>query len=366
MSVFSTEKTFINITRSLMIVVTGATGFLGAHVLCHLLKAGKTVRALKRTASSLDEFHFIFNAFFKNTDKHLLEKVEWFEADILDVPSLEEAFDSSSEVYHCADMVSFLQKKRDEMMKLNVEGTANVMNVALLKKVSAVCHVSSIAALGRANTSLTSASSVTAMINEKSAWVDSSENSNYAISKHKAEMEAWRAVEEGLNVTIVNPGVILGVGNWQKGSCKLFDMVNKGMPFYTHGVNGYVDVNDVAKAMLALVEAKKFAQRFVLVSHNMEMKNFLDTTVELLGKKKSFIKVTPFLAVLAAMFETLKYWFTRKEPAITRETARTSLKQYFYDGSKIEQEISFRYTPINETLEYICAEILKSKSEIRI
>lgn len=336
-----------------MIIVTGATGFLGAHVVCHLLKEGKSVRALKRNTSSLDEFHYIFNTFFKNSNQELLSKVEWFEADILDVPSLEEAFEGAEAVYHCAAMVSFLPKNRDTMMQLNVEGTANVMNVALTKKVNAVCHVSSIAALGRAKSG--------SQIDEATVWENSPENTNYAMSKHKAEREAWRAVEEGLNVTIVNPGVILGVGNWHKGSCKLFDIVNKGMPFYTHGVNGYVDVNDVAKAMIALIEAKKFGQRYVLVSQNMEMKKFLDTTAELLGKKKPFIKVTPFLAVLATIIETLKYWFTHKEPTITRETARTSLKQYFYDGKKIEQEISFRYTEISKTLEYICDRLALSR-----
>jgi dihydroflavonol-4-reductase len=341
-----------------LIAVTGATGFLGAHVVCHLLQAGKQVRALKRMQSSLEEFELIADAFFKNhtqTQKDAyFSGLQWLDADIMDVPALTTAFEGVDTVYHCAAMVSFLKKDRNDMMRVNVEGTANVVNVALICRVSELCHVSSIAALGRAKSG--------AQIDEQSAWTTSAENSNYAISKHKAEMEAWRGMEEGLQVVIVNPGVILGVGQWHKGSCKLFDMVWNGMPFYTTGVNGYVDVNDVAKAMIQLTKRKIFGQRYVLVATNLSMKDFLNSTATLLQKKKPFIRVTPFIAKLAVAADYIKYLATGKKPAITRETARTSLKAYYYNSHKIESTLPFTFKPINQTLAYICNQLKQFKS----
>lgn len=340
-----------------MIAVTGATGFLGAHVVCHLLQAGKKVRALKRDQSSLTEFEYIAALFFKSLTpdqkKELMLRLQWVNADIIDVSALSTAFDGVDTVYHCAAMVSFLKKDRDAMMQINVEGTTNVVNTALNCGIKQLCHVSSIAALGRAKAGT--------LIDEQSKWVNSDENSNYAVSKYKAEMEVWRGMEEGLQVVVVNPGVILGVGNWHKGSCKLFELVWNGMPFYTTGVNGYVDVNDVAKAMLVLTEQKQFSERYVLVSDNLCMKDFLETTATLLQKKKPIIRVTPFIAKLAVAADYLKYLATGKKPAITRETARTSLKAYNYSGKKIEARTGFKFTPINETLAYICQELKQYK-----
>lgn len=341
-----------------LIAVTGATGFLGAHVVCRLVQNGAHVRALKRKSSSAEEFNYIFTHFFSGANEAektaLLNRIQWVEADILDTLSLTEAFKGVTTIYHCAAMVSFLQKHRETMMKINVEGTANVVNMALQCGVETLCHVSSIAALGRAKGD--------SRIDETSKWSESKDNSNYALSKYKAELETWRGAEEGLKVVVVNPGVILGIGNWQKGSCRLFDMVWNGMPFYTHGVNGYVDVKDVARAMIELVEQNKYGQRFVLAPHNMMMKTFLDETASLMNRKKPSLKVTPFLAKMAAGADFIKSLFTGKEPAITKETARTSLKQYHYSSDKIMREISFVFTPMNQTLQYICTTFIQKHS----
>lgn len=341
-----------------MIAVTGATGFLGAHVVCYLLESGYRVRALKRESSSLDEFNYIFTGYFEGKEAQQLQQymnqLTWVNGDICDIPSLEEAFKGVETIYHCAAIVSFEQKHKDALFKINIEGTANVVNTALSLGVPTLCHVSSIAALGRAVNG--------ASIDEQTKWADSKENSNYAVSKHKAEMEVWRGAEEGLNVVVVNPGVILGIGNWKKGSCKLFDLVWKGMPFYTHGVNGYVDVKDVAAAMVQLVAHKKYGQRYVLAPHNLEMKYFLDETAAKLNKKKPFIKVTPMIARLAVWGAFIKSTLTGQPASITKETARTSLKQYFYNSEKVQREISFSFTQINQTLQYICKSFLAQHS----
>jgi dihydroflavonol-4-reductase len=212
----------------------------------------------------------------------------------------------------------------------------------LIKGVQKFAYISSIAALGRTKSG--------DLVAEETRWQTSKHNSNYAISKHKAEMEVWRAAEEGLNVSIVNPGVILGVGDFNKGSTKLFKMVWKGMPFYTEGVNGYVDVKDVARAIIDLTDRSVFKERFVLVGENMNMKWYLDTVAGLMGKKKPFIRVTKTIAQLAWIVDGFKGLLLGKKPSLTRETARASLNVFYYSSEKIKQKIGFTFTPMIQTL----------------
>ncbi len=332
-----------------MILVSGATGFLGAHLACYILQQGKTIRAIKRNSSSLDEFNYIFSLYFGElTDieqQNYRQKIAWKDADILDIPALEIAFDGISEVYHAAATVSFLQKHKQMMHEINVTGTTNMVNIALEKKVQKFCYVSSIAALGREKNGIA--------ISEDSKWVESSLNSNYAVSKHKAEMEVWRAMEEGLPAVIVNPGVILGAGNWNKGSCKLFELPWKSFPFYTNGINGYVDVRDVAKAMYLLMQRPEtFSNRYVLVSKNMDMQEFMHTVAGHYQKAKAKFKVTRWMAEMAWILFAIKSIFTGKEAVITKENARASLKTYFYSHKKIENAIGFSFIPMEETLLY--------------
>lgn len=333
-----------------MIAVTGATGFLGAHLVCRLLLQGKAVRALKRTKSNQEEFDYIYSLYFSNTLPS--GSLTWMEADILDLPALDEAFNGADEVYHCAAVVSFNPSDKDYMMKANVEGTANVVNTCLDKNIKRLAYISSIAALGREKSGTE--------ITEKTKWAESKHNSAYAISKYKAEMEVWRGVEEGLNAVIVNPGVILGSGKWDKGSCVLFNMVHKGMPFYTNGVNGYVDVEDVADAAIFLMNNNHFNERYILVSENMNMKWFLDKTATLLGAKKASIEVKKALAEISWRVFKVRAFFTGKKPSITKETARASLNKFYYNSDKIKQ-LGFGFKPIEKTLQDACANFKKQQ-----
>lgn len=339
-----------------MIAVSGASGFLGSYVVCMLLEQGKKVRAFKRAFSSMNEFERIFAYYFKHKNaeqqQELLQLLSWQIADINDLPSLDSSLTGIEEVYHCAAIVSFLQKDHDLLMKVNVEGTTNMVNMCLQKGIKKFCHVSSIAALGRAKSGDS--------VSEKTKWNHSKHNSNYALSKYKAEMEVWRASEEGLNVIIVNPGVILGVGNWNKGSCKLFQLVWKGMPFFTNGVNGYVDVKDVAKAMIELTQKEIYNQRFVLVGKNVNMQWYLNTVAAYLGKKKPFIKVNKLLAQIAWRVDAVKSFVLGKTPSLTKETARASLNQFYYNSHKIEQTIGFKFTPMEQTIEETCKQFMAS------
>ena len=240
------------------------------------------------------------------------------------------------------------------MMDVNVEGTKNMVNISLIKGIKKICHVSSIAALGREKSGT--------QITEKSKWSESKNNSNYAMSKYKAEMEVWRGIEEGLNAVIVNPGVILGTGDWSKGSSKLFQLVWNGMPFYTLGVNGYVDVNDVSRAMIELMEKNISKERFVLVGENLQMKNYLDSVAEKLGKKKPTIEAGKILSKIAWRVDGLKSMLTGKEPSLTRETARAAQNKFYYNSEKINHKINFQFTPMNKTIDDICTNFLKQKT----
>lgn len=331
-----------------MIAVTGATGFLGAHVVCTLLQTGATVKAFKRKNSNLDEFNYIYPIFFK--DNIALQRLTWIEADVLDVQSIAEALDDATEVYHCAAMVSFFKKDTPKMMQVNVEGTANMVNISLQLGIKKFAYISSIAALGRAKDG--------AHINENTRWVDAKTNSNYAVSKHKAEMEVWRAAEEGLNVVIVNPGVILGSGNWRKGSCALFGMVKRGMPFYTNGVNGYVDVIDVANVTIALMKGNVFNQRFVLVSQNADMHWFLNQTSAHLNKKPPFIKVNKWIAEAAWVLAFVANLFKKHKSGLTKETSRASLKKYYYSNQKITTQLNYNFIPLEQTIANACHQLI--------
>lgn len=336
-----------------MILVTGSTGFLGAHMACYLLLQGKKIRLIKRNTASLAEFEKIFHHYFSPPQVaaiHNQKLLEWVEADILDIPQLELAFQGVSEVYHCAAMVSFAQNERALMDKTNVQGTENMVNLSLIYKVQKFCYISSIAAIGRSING--------AKINENCKWENSKLNSNYAISKYKAEMEVWRAQEEGLNVCIVNPGVILGYGNFHKGSIALFEQVRKGLPFYTNGINGYVDVTDITQVCFQLMDKNIFGERFILVSESVSIKWLFSEMAKNFGVKAPYILITPFLSEIAWRLFGVVRFLKLSNFSLTRETARASQKQYFYDHSKISQTLNFTFTPLAKTISNVCALLL--------
>jgi len=339
-----------------LILVSGATGFLGAHLVCELLLNNKTVRAMKRDSSTLNEFEYIFSIRFAGMAEAQIEdakqRLSWIFADINDIPSLEDAYEGVDEVYHSAALVSFDAKDKEKMMKVNVEGTENMVNLALIHEVKKYCQISSIAAIGRKKTG--------EVIDEKVEWEISSKNSNYAISKHAAEIEVWRAIEEGLNAVIVNPGIILGVGDCNKGSLSLVKTVWKGMPFYSFGKSGYVCVNDVSKAAFLLMENNVFTQRFILVGENLTIKELFDMLATFLNKPKTYIKVNKLLSELAWRAIAVKRFLFGSGIILTKETAKSLLNVYTYDNTKIKNSIGFEFTPMEICLKNTCNEFLKT------
>lgn len=309
--------------------VTGGTGFLGSYLLRLLVQDGRKVRAIRRASSRMDLV------------ADLAEKVEWVECDVLDEPYLTEAMQGCQKVFHCAAIISYDGKDAKRMMQANAQGTANVVNAALDVGIEKLVHVSSIAALGKAKEG--------SFLDESAKWQPSSSNTAYSISKFLAEQEVWRGMAEGLTVGIVNPSIILGAGYWNEGSCELFSKVWKGLPFYTTGASGFVDVRDVAQAALLLMDSAVENERFIINGANLPFKDFFTTLAKAMDKKPPHIKVTPFLRELIWRLSSIQSFFGMK-PFITKESAQQASRVYEYGGNKFAKKFNFSYRPIEQTI----------------
>jgi nucleoside-diphosphate-sugar epimerase len=322
-----------------MIFLTGGTGLVGAHILLKLTEKGQKVRALKRQKSSLAVVENIFS-YYKRID--LLTSIEWINGDLMDLFSLEEGMNDCNMVIHCAAIVSFNPKHFDQMMKQNVEGTANIVNVCLAQNIQKLAYVSSIATLASAEENKTRT--------ENDYWREGQSNTQYAISKYLSEQEVWRGVEEGLDSIIVNPSVILGPGDWTKGSSQMFEKVWSGLKFYSTGSTGYVDVLDVAECIIKLLESDIVNERYILNSEQMKYRDLFDSIAENLSKPKPHIKVTPFLKEVAWRVEWLKSIFTNKSPLVTKETANTAMKNKSFSNEKIVSALNYKFIPISDSI----------------
>jgi dihydroflavonol-4-reductase len=325
------------------ILVTGATGFVGSYLTRYLVKKGYTdIIALKRTTSRM------------NMVTEVTDRVTWVEGDVLDMPFLEDILREYEieQIYHCAAIVSYDPRNRKEMYDININGTANIVNVALDFEIEKLVYVSSIAAIGK-DDRITE-------IAENAVWQRSYQNSHYAISKYLAEQEVWRGAAEGLNVAIVNPSIILGSQFWAQGTGKLFEQVWKGLKYYSEGTTGYVDVRDVVRFMVNLMESPIDNQRFILNGENMSYKNMFEQIALVLNKKPATVRVTPFLKQIAWRIEWLKSRFTGKRPLITKETAYNSGTIFYYNNTKsLKAFPDFTYTPIAQTIQETGEQFLK-------
>jgi nucleoside-diphosphate-sugar epimerase len=321
-----------------MILVTGGSGLVGKELITQLLAQGKQVRAIYNKTPLPD---------FKSS---LLEQSQ---CDILDVVSLEQVMQDIEQVYHCAAIVSFDPGKKQQLFKVNVEGTANVVNAALDAGVKKLVHVSSVAALGRIGKN--------EPVVETMNWDEDVNNSNYGHSKYLGEMEVWRGTGEGLNAVIVNPVIILGDGDWEKGSGKIFKNIYEEFPWYSEGVNGFVDVRDVVQAMTQLMDSDIINERFILSAADKSYRAIFDLIATAFGKRLPDKKITPLLAQLVWRREAIKTFFSRKEPLVTKETAYTALNHMNFDNSKLKKFIpGFNYRPIEQTIVDIC-DLLQQK-----
>ncbi|MEE4256780.1 MAG: NAD-dependent epimerase/dehydratase family protein [Bacteroidales bacterium] len=328
-----------------MILVTGGTGLAGSHLLQELTSGGEKVRALRRKSSKTDFVKHVFHAYARDPEKQL-KMIEWVEGDVLDIFSLEDAMEGVTKVYHNAAVVSFDPSDRELMYRVNADGTANVVNAALQCGVKKLCHTSSIAALGPAKQGGT--------IDESTQWVTSKKNSHYAISKFNGEREVWRGTAEGLDAVVILPSIILGLSDISNGSMQLFKTVLKGIPFYTPGMNGYVDARDVAKAQLYLMESNIVNEKFIISAENIAYRETMGLIADGLGKRRPSIKVNPAMALLARYFFKIKSLLTGTHPIVSKETARTAMLVHRYSNEKFVKASKMSFIPVRDTIRNIC------------
>lgn len=318
-----------------MIFVTGASGLVGSHLIQSLLSKGKKVRALYRQAVPV----------FAGSDQ-----CEWIQGDILDPFGLTAALEGVNYVYHCAAIVSFAPGAAAKMLQSNVDGTANVVNACLVQNIKKLIFVSSVAALGRIREN--------EAIDESMHWTPATSNSVYGQSKYLAELEVWRAMEEGLPMAIVNPVIILGAGDWNNGSSGIFKSAYNEFPWYTKGMSGFVDVLDVVDAMQLLMESNVTGQRYVLSADNLSYQHLFNTIATAFNKRLPYKKVTPFLAGVVWRVEAIKGWITGKAPLLTKETAATAQATVRFNNQKFLNAFpNFQYRKLDETIIRVAREL---------
>ena len=330
-----------------MILVTGATGLVGSYLLLHLLENEKKVRAIYRNSESLEKTR----AFFKLQNKeHFFDSIEWMQADITDVPSLEKVFIGVKFVYHCAALISFDPKEEDQLRKTNIEGTANVVNFCLDFQVEKLCYVSSIAALGDLKEHEN-------IVTEETEWNPEKSHSDYAISKYGAEMEVWRGHQEGLKVVIVNPGVILGFHTSEKGSNEIFLKVKNGLRFYTKGSTGFVSVVDVVKIMILLMNSEINGERFILVSENQSYENLVKSIAISLNVKQPIFEVNSLMTSIFWKIDWVMANFFQQKRRMSKMMSESLHTKDIYSKHKTITVLKYQFQDIEETISEICKKL---------
>lgn len=333
-----------------MILVTGGTGLVGSHLLYKLTSNSENVRAIYRNADKLKNVKNVFSTYTDNYEA-LFNTIKWVEADILDIPLLTDAFKNITYVYHCAAFVSFEPDKYQLLRQVNIEGTANIVNLCISNSIKKLCYVSSIATIGNTINN--------APITEETTWNVDADNSVYAITKYGAEMEVWRATQEGLDVVIVNPGVILGAGIWRYGSGNIFKKAHKGFKYYTKGDVGLVNVKDVVAIMIELLQSNIKNERFILVAENWTYKKFLNTLAESVNAKPPKKIASNWLLQFAWKMDWLTHKLTGKRRQLTKHLVTSLNSKTNYNSNKIITALNYEFKPIDESILSVGAIYLK-------
>lgn len=328
-----------------MVFVTGGSGLVGSHLLLALCRTGKNVKALIRDGAAKLDIKAIFNFWEPEHADIYFGRISWVIGDILEIDSLEEAMLGCNEVYHTAALVSFHPLDHRQMEKVNAEGTANVVNMALHYAVEHFCFVSSVAAIGRTKNGQ--------QINESGEWKTSPLNSKYAITKYTAECEVWRGMEEGLNVVVLNPGLVLGPVRNYRSSASIFGKIKNGFSFYPEGGTGFVDVRDVADAMINLRD-ESWGNRFILVSENISYREVFSRIARGFKLKEPHIEAKSWILKLGWRLFALKDLVFRTKSGITKESARNAGFTYYYSSEKVEKVLGRKLRTTEHIIEESC------------
>jgi len=325
-----------------VILVTGASGLVGSHVLYELVKKKKSVRAMYRSEKRKQRIQQLFSHYNKTLDLEVnYAAIEWVQSDILDIDAFGEAIRGVDQVVHCAALVSFHKMDFARCISMNRLGTANTVNLCLKHGIKKLCYVSSTAALGTKDFPIT----------EKTAWAPGKEVSGYSISKHGAEKEVFRGIAEGLNASIVNPCVILGPGYWFKSSLTLMYAASKGMRFYPSGSNAIVDVRDVSQIILRLLESEESGEKYLVTGQNIRFADLFEKIGKAFGKPKPSVPINKSLAFFVAGFMENLYRIFRKRSPISIESIEASFKTLKYSNAKVVERFNYQFHTIDDTIE---------------
>lgn len=332
-----------------MVLVTGGTGLVGAHLLLHLLQKGIQIRAIHRKGSNLNRVKKVFSYYTEDASS-LFKKIDWVESDLNDIPALELAFDNIEYVYHAAALISFNPRDYEKLLKINAEGTANIVNLCVSNTIKKLCYVSTIGTIGKSiNDTLAT---------EENEWSDQNVNV-YALSKYEAEMEVWRGSQEGLPVVMVNPGVILGPGFWDTGSGALFTTANKGYKFYPPGGTGFITVQDVIKMMTSLMDSQIENERFIAVAENLSFQEILTRLTKELGQPVPKKKLRYWQLEIGRIGDAIWSALTGNPRRITKNTIHTMKHRDSYANQKIKDLLDFRFEPLDPAITFSCRRFLE-------
>ncbi|WP_263601229.1 NAD-dependent epimerase/dehydratase family protein [Chryseobacterium sp. PET-29] len=324
-----------------MVFVTGATGILGRVIVLELLKKGRNVRAAKRATSNLDEVKHSYSFYTENPDD-FFNKIEWVNVDFDDIQSIQDALKGVDEVYHCAAKVGFNPDDAKEMYHTNVKGTQNLLYACENSEVKKFLHVSSVAVLDIDNEN--------GELDEDSDFNPKDDHSAYAISKHLAEMEAWRASAEGLNVVIVNPGMIIGSGNWGKSSGDIFPTMEKNS-FTFSGGTSYADVRDVAEISVQLMEKSIFGERFIIISENKRYAELARQIRKELGLKEAKV-LSKFQLTMGIVANMLFGWLIPQLKMVTKSNVEAISQMKTISHKKVKERLNYTFIPLEETIDF--------------
>ena len=332
------------------IAITGATGLVGSHLLAELISRGfrdftlpvRSASRVRRMTATLDR---------EGVD-HSNARFNVLEIELTNPVELKDAFTGIDTVFNCAAAVSLGAMDEQKLIDGNVQIARHVVNACLDAGVGKLVHVSSIAALGEAPEGAE-------YIDETMVPESLSGMPAYYAGKLLSENEVMRGVACGLRAVVVNPAVILGAGDWHSGSTAMVPYMTMGIPFYTEGVTGMVDVKDVARAMADLAEYEDaVGQRYILCGANISYKEFLTLSARSSGAKPPRIRTGRSMLGTAWRGAWLWSKLTGSQPLFNKDLTQVLLKKTRYSTEKIKNTLNFEFTPIGETIDRIVKQYL--------
>jgi len=325
-----------------MILVTGASGLVGSHVLYDLIGKNERVRATYRSEKRKNRVKAVFEYYNTSLNQaHDYSLIEWVSADILDLDEMEEAMKGVTKVIHCAALVSFHRMDFNRCMTVNRTGTANIVNLCLHHKIEKLCYISSTAAIGTAEDPIT----------ESTPWKPGKEVSGYSVSKFSAEKEVFRGIAEGLNASIVNPCLIIGPGHWNRSSLTLLKAASKGMRYYPSGSNAIVDARDVSEIVMRLLYSDESGEKYLLTGHNISFRELMTKISTACNGRVPSKKLNKGLAKFFTVIIETIYRVFRKRSPVSIESIYSAYHRCNYSNQKVTTRFNFQFHSLEDTID---------------